>query len=153
MSECQKCQNWHDCKAPPDFFHYGEIRWCPYQCLWIISHKETLKGGGWPQDPSQSDNNFSRSNVQTEAPFVKPELIIGEVEARLAMTPSKGELLITQVEDGRTIDNLSDGARAVLMYIKGWRRKGMSFYKWQWQIRQRKNEDKLSSKMVKIETT
>lgn len=131
---CRNCKRWQDCKAPPDWFNYAEIRFCPYQCLWIIARAEILKNGQWPPQEGQAESPRGKGQFKTEASFVKPELIIGEVGARLNRTPNKGELLITQIEDGRTFGNLSDGARAILMYIKGKDRKRISFRRWQREI-------------------
>jgi len=129
--DCQHCKDYRECTAPPNWFHYGEIRWCPFQCIWILRNADTLRAGRWPPQEGQAESPKGKSQFKTEASFVKPELVIGEVEARLSRTPDKGELLITQIEDGRTFDNLSDGAWAILMYIKGNRRKQISFRRWQ----------------------
>ena len=126
--DCRHCKDYRECVQDCTWFHYGEIRWCPYQVVWILQFKETLLAGRWP--PNTSDDNIGTRTFKTEASFVKPELIIGEVEARLERTGKQGELLVTQIEDGRTLSNLSDGAREVLMYVKGFRRKNMGFKKW-----------------------
>ena len=130
MSECRKCKDWHDCKAPPDWFHYGEIRFCPYQCLWILSHAETLRAGRWPAQAGQAESSNGQRQFKSEASFVKPEIIIGEVESRLESAGVHGKLLAAQAEAGRTLDTLDWEALQALMYIKGWRRKKMSFRDW-----------------------
>ena len=129
--DCRHCKDYRECKAPPDWFDYSQIRWCPYQCIWILAHSDILRVGEWPkaEDGSGDSNSGSRA-VKTEASFVKPELIIAELEARLERCGTQAELLVTQVEDGRTLSNLSPGAREVLMYIKGFRRKRVGFKKW-----------------------
>jgi len=138
MNNCQKCKNWHDCKAPPDWWNYSEVRFCPYQCLWILANADTLRAGHWPIQEGQAEDPVGNRQFKSEASFVKPELIIGELESRLAKTPNRGELLVTQIEDGRTLSNLSNGARAILMYLKGRKRKAMDFNAWQRQKRYRK---------------
>ena len=119
---------------------YNEIRWCPQQVIWLIEHKETLIDGHWPQDPYGADNNTGSRTIKTEASFVKPELVIGELETRLERCGKQAELLVTQIEDGRTLSNLSPGAREVLMYVKGFRRKRMSFSAWKKQRKYRQND-------------
>ena len=109
---------------------YNEIRWCPQQVIWILQFKETLMEGRWPQDPYGADNNTGSRTIKTEASFVKPGLVIAELEERLKRCGTQAELLVTQVEDGRTLNNLSPGAREVLMYVKGKDRKNMGFKKW-----------------------
>jgi len=126
--DCRNCKDYRNCIGK-DWFHFGEIRWCIYQVIWILVHAATLRAGQWPKD-SSSDSNLGQRSVKTEASFVKPELIIGEVEKRLERTGKQGELLVTQVEDGRTLSTLSPGAREVLMYVKGFKRKRIGFRKW-----------------------
>ena len=128
--DCRDCKDYRVCIGK-DWFHFGEIRWCIYQVIWILAHAETLRAGQWPKaEDGSSDSNLGQRSVKTEASFVKPELIIGEVETRLERTGKQGELLVTQIEDERTISNLSTGAREVLMYVKGFRRKKIGFKKW-----------------------
>lgn len=85
---------------------------------------------------------------------MKAGIAISELEARLARTPNQGELLITQVEDGRTLSNVSDGARAILMYVKGKNRKRINFKRWQREVwdasNSRKNYHKQIVKEVEI---
>lgn len=61
---------------------------------------------------------------------MKPIIAISELGVRLGRCDWQAELLITQVEDGRTFDNLSQGAREVLMYVKGFSRKRIGFRRW-----------------------
>jgi len=86
-----------------------------------------LREGQWPLQYVESGES---RQLHAEAYFVKAVLVITEVEVRLAMTDNNGELLVTQVEDGRTLKNLSDGAREILMYVKGNRRKKVGFRRW-----------------------
>ena len=136
--DCRNCRDYRGC-AGKDWFNYAEIRWCVYQVLWIITHKETLQSGRWPKDPyGSADDNPGRRNTASEASFVKPEVVLAELEARLARTHNWGELLITQIEDGRSILSLSDGAMEILRYVSGFRRKALSFSRWQRQKRYRR---------------
>ena len=130
--DCRRCKRWKGCPGE-DYFYYGEIRWCPYQVIWILQNAETLRAGQWP---APRDDSPGSTQVNPEAYFVKAGIAITEVEARLDRTPGQGELLITQVQDGRTLSNLSDGARAILMYVKGFRRKRMGFRRWSREVRQ-----------------
>lgn len=126
--DCRHCKDYRDCIGK-DWYNYAEIRWCIYQIIWILKNYTSFMAGRWPKDPYGSGSNGQRI-VQTEATFVKPILILAEVRSRLKRTGSQGELLITQIEDGRTLSTLSDGAREVLMYIKGNRRKRIGFRRW-----------------------
>ena len=135
--DCRNCRDYRGCIGKA-WFNFAEIRWCPLQVLWIITHRQELQAGRWPQDPyGSADDNPSTGNTATEASFVKPDVVIAELEERLRSAGSQAELLICQVEDGRSFSNLSSGAREVLMYVKGFRRKDMSFMRWQKQKRYR----------------
>lgn len=132
--DCRRCKRWKGCPGK-QWWHFGEIRWCPLQIIWILQHAEELRAGQWP--PQDEDSRESRQ-LRAEAYFVKAGIAISEVEKRLETTPGKGELLITQVEDGRTLGTLSHTAYRILMYVKGKNRKDMNFKSWQRQERYRK---------------
>jgi len=131
MTTCQDCKDYRECDGLKPFYNYAEIRWCPYQCLWIILYSGTFMLGKWPVDPDNPhDNNSGRTNIQTEASYCKPITILAELEQRLERTGMSGKLLVAEVEAGRDFSNLSREARDALMYIKGFRRKRDSFAKW-----------------------
>jgi len=144
--DCHHCKDYRECVSPPGWFHYGLIRWCPYQCIWIIRNASILRAGQWPKDPDSVDDNAGQRKIKTEASFAKPILILAEVEARLDRTDNHGELLITQIEDGRDFNTLSDGARAILMYVKGARRKRIGFRRWKREVWNAKNCQKVPVK-------
>jgi len=114
-----------------EWYHYGEIRWCPRQIIWILKHAEQLDAGDYPAPFLLSGGS---SQIKAEGYFVRPEIIIAELRDRLRTTPNQGELLITQVEDGRVLGNLSPGAYEILMYVKGSRRKRIPFNRWRREI-------------------
>jgi hypothetical protein len=129
LSDCRDCKDYRLC-IPPDWFNYAEIRFCPFQVIWIIEHAETLRDGEWPRDPNIADNNQGGRNIKTEAAFTKPILILAEVESRLRKTGINGRLLVAQIEAGHEFSNLDRDARDALLYIKGWRQKRMGFSQW-----------------------
>lgn len=128
MSErdCRKCKRWRGCPGK-EWYHYGEIRWCPQQIIWILQHADIFRVGDWVAKHEESGGS---QQLKAEAYFVKAGIAISEIEARLETTPNKGEILLTQVEDGRSLETLSSGAWAILMYIKGKDRKALSFKDW-----------------------
>ena len=130
--DCRRCDRWKGCLGK-DWYHYGDIRWCPLQVIWILQNAETLRAGLWLSPP---DDSAGKAQINTEAYFVKAGIAITEVQDRLDRTPSKGEILLTQVEDGRSLSNLSDGARVILMYVKGFRRKRIGFRRWSREVRE-----------------
>lgn len=145
--DCQKCRQWKGCPGK-DWYDYRDIRWCPLQNIWILQNAASLDAGIYPEQYK----GHSRQ-LRAEGYFVRAKIIIGELRQRLDRTPNKGELLITQVEDGRTLGSLSPGAYEILMYVKGRDQKLQDFYAWQRQRRynykmaqdRRKNKTKLPS--------
>ena len=125
--DCHTCKRWKHCPGK-DWFHYGEIRWCPYQIIWILQNAATLDEGTWVVDKNLTDESDRRA--LNEAYYVKAKITIAEVRVRLAQHPDRGEILVTQIEDGRNIVTLSDGAYEILMYVKGKNRKVEDFNAW-----------------------
>jgi len=126
---CRDCKDYRECIGK-EWFHFGEIRWCPYQVIFILANADTLRAGHWPQDPDRVDDNAGQKRIKTEGAFTKSILILAEVETRLKRTGIHGKLLVAQVEAGREFSNLDPDARAALMYVKGFKRKRMSFGAW-----------------------
>ena len=145
--ECRDCKDYREC-VPPVWFNFAEIRWCPYQVLFILANTETLRAGRWPQDPDKADDNSGQRTVKTEGTFTKPILILAEVETRLERTGVCGKLLIAQAEAGREFSNLDYEAKSALLYIKGWRRKKEGFSAWK---KRRNYRQKGYQKVVKEE--
>lgn len=137
---------WKGCPGQ-DWYDYGDIRWCPRQVIWILQNANGLEAGIWPEQ-----FKIHSRQISVEAYFVKAKLIIAEVKHRLELTDNQGELLITQVENGRSLEDsptssgLSQGAYEILMYVKGWRRKSTDFHAWQrkrkYNMKMAQNRDK-----------
>lgn len=149
VKDCLKCKSYKDCeghfyevdteagKQYVSWYHYGEIRFCPYQVIWIIEHSDTLLAGRWPPNPegtSYTDPKI-RTGYKSEAYFIKPVEILAEVEARLKRCGIDGKLLKAEVLAGL---ELSQESRAALMFCKGKWRKRMSFLQWQRKVRYEK---------------
>lgn len=152
---CRKCKNWKDCKGREclicgtrtlefycepckaetqlirkSWYHYGEIRWCPFQTMWLFQNADILHDGKWPPELEQP-NKAGRSQLRGEGHFVKPKIAIGELEKRLETTGTAGALLREQCENGKTLEELHPEAYSVLMYVSGRSRKKMSHRAWQ----------------------
>ena len=134
MIDCRDCKRWRDCIGKP-WYSFSDIRWCPFQVMFIIEHRGELLDGEWPDSPDNS--SYTDAGIQTspghEAYYVKPELVIGEVEKRLETTREAGEALIGEVDSGLSIDGLSPPAYRALMYLKGKTRKRVSYPLWKTQ--------------------
>ncbi len=142
---CLKCQDYRNCpygEGKP-WYHYGEIRFCLFQILFIIENEESLERGDWPINPDGS--SYIDPNIKTgfgsEAYYCKTVEIIAEVNYRLARTGVDGKLLREQVLRGVEYNDLDPEARSALMYMKGMRRKRMSYKAW---IRKRRYENKVT---------
>uniref|UniRef100_A0A6M3LQN9 Uncharacterized protein n=1 Tax=viral metagenome TaxID=1070528 RepID=A0A6M3LQN9_9ZZZZ len=127
MTKCRDCKRWQEC-AGKAHFTYSDIRWCPYQVMWILEFAETLLSGVWPIDEAIESGNSKR--IAHEATFVKPEIAIGEVEKRLKSTGEVGKCLRKAAEQGQAIQTLAEPEYNVLMYLKGKKRKIQSYSQW-----------------------
>jgi hypothetical protein len=128
--DCRKCRQWKGCPGK-EWYHYGEIRWCPQQIIWIYQHADVFRAGDWVARNVESGGS---RQIHCEAYFVKAGIAIAELDARAEGMEDRGELLITQIEDGRTLETLSPGARAQLMYLKGKNRKKSDFRRWRREV-------------------
>jgi len=140
--DCKHCKDYRECKAPPDWFDYSQIRWCPFQIIWLLRNKEEFWAGRWPRDPNSPDDNVGSRIFKSEAYFAKPELVWAELKERLDRCGEQAELLITQIEDGRDFYSLSSGAREVLMYCQGFPRRKIGFKRWLRKVYYRHGENK-----------
>jgi len=134
-SPCLKCRNYKECPfgSGKRWYTYQEIRFCPFQVLFIIEKAGILGKGTWPPDPDGS--SYVDPGIMTgftgEAYFAKPIEILAEVELRLTTTKEAGEALIDEVQAGITnIEMLSRPAKRALMFTKGWRRKKQTYSQW-----------------------
>ena len=126
--DCQKCKDWHGCVGKP-WYSYLEIRWCPFQVMWILRYCDVLHSGRWPS-PDERPDTVPYEQFHNEAPFVKAALIIAELEHRLARCGVAGKLLKAQARAGDNLDYLEGEAWQALLYVKGFRRKITSFTDW-----------------------
>jgi len=132
-NSCRECKDYKKCpyNGFKGWFHYGEVRFCPYQIIFLIEHRLTLLSGNWPPSPDASSyTDIARRGFKSDAYYVKPEEIIGEVELRLKTTGVAGEALIDEINQGLNFEQLSRPAKRALLFIKGWRRKRTSFSVW-----------------------
>jgi len=137
VKDCRKCKSYKDCTGK-SWFHYGEIRFCPFQVLWIIEHSDILLSGDWPPNPEGSGyiDPKIKTGYASEGYYTKPVGILGEVNYRLKRAGVNGKLLRAEILAGL---DLSDESRSALMYVKGWRRKTISYQRWERQRRYRSN--------------
>lgn len=123
---CQDCRSYKGCGGHENY-SYPEIRWCPYQVIWLIENADSLRTSGWDID----DDNLGSPNTKTQAGFVNIANVLAEVDIRVAAAGRHGQKLRDQIlQEGRTFSNLSFQAMAALMYIKGWRRKRIPYARW-----------------------
>lgn len=126
--DCRRCTNWRLCPGKESYL-FAYLRWCPYQILWVLANSETLHSGKWPPQYSPFEEP-RKKQLNEEGYFVKPAIIIAEVEKRLETCGTPGKLLIREAQAGEALETLSDEAFSVVLYVKGWRRKETDFNTW-----------------------
>jgi len=141
--DCRDCKRWKGCpgkwysytengkNVEEEWYSYRDIRWCPMQIIWIYQCADIFRAGNWVERHEESGES---KQLHAEAYFVKSGIAISELDDRAKGIDDRAELLITQIEDGRTLVNLSDGARAQLMYLKGKDRKKINFKRWRREV-------------------
>lgn len=132
MKDCRKCRTYKDCPGKP-WYNYGDIRWCVYQVFFIIENWATLLAGDWADNPDGSSyiDPLVKTGYKAEAYYTKPEEILGELDYRLKRTGTDGKLLKAQIMAGDDYNDLESESHLALMYVKGKRRKRMSYKDWQ----------------------
>ena len=134
-SPCLDCKDYKKCpRSTKDWFAYYEIRFCPYQVIFIIYRVATFRDSKWPESP-YGRNDIApgvRAGFRNEAYFVKPKIVLAEVEYRLRrVTRDAREALIDEIMMGKIdLDDFSRPAKRALMYVKGFRRKKQTFSQW-----------------------
>lgn len=138
---CQVCRNWRRCvyNEGKEWYTYPEIRYCPYQVIWIIDKATTLRLGNWPLCPEGSSyiDPGIVTGYSSEAYYAKAIRVIADVSSRVSRTDVDGLLLWEQAENGKTIKMMYHQSRRALMYVKGWRAKRLSYSNWQKQSKYR----------------
>lgn len=135
-SPCLKCKDYNKCPygEGKEWYTYGEIRWCPFQVIWIIENAEILHDGKWP--PPLGNSSYIDSGILSALkgePFkVKAFAVVDEFDIRFRTTREAGEALVGEVVNAgiTIIKKLSRPARRALMYIKGERRKTQTYSQW-----------------------
>lgn len=119
-----------------EWYSYKGFNFNKEQVLWAIGNLETLRNGLWPAEPKETGYTEAigiRKSKQTEATFVKPIGIAGELDWRLKRTKTDGKLLEAEVRASEHLKfwtPLSDEAKMALNYISGWRRKTLPYYQY-----------------------
>lgn len=143
IADCRKCKRWQLCPGGKAWYSYADIRWCPYQILWLLRYAATFHAGKWP--PTDDPDTLKKKGKQArEAYFAKAVTVIGEVEARLGTAGDDGKALRKEAAAGRGIESLTEGAYQALMYCKGKGRKDMTYPEWKWQRLHRAMIDKIN---------
>ncbi len=130
MRECKNCK--HNC-VRHDWFSYGEIFFCRFQMIWLISNIAELGEGNWPDSPDSSsyvDLPISKQ-FRDEAYFAKPVELVAEIMTRLRKAKQDGQTLMEEIHSGlREYYLLSGVAKTALNYISGWRRRRETYRSW-----------------------
>jgi len=128
FGDCHECRSWKGCPGK-EWYHYGEIRWCPQQSFWLLKYADILHTGQWPV-PDATAPGGMRGQAVKEAAYTKVVLAIAEIDRRLKRTGWRGRLLAEECKNRDKMIYLSDDARDALYYVAGWSPKKMSFQQW-----------------------
>ena len=134
-SPCLDCKRYKDCPYGEGklWYTYAEIRFCPFQVIWIWKHTDELYEDKWPDNPIISSyiDAAIKTGYANEAYFVKPRVILAEVVKRMKTVSRDAiEAFIDAVEKDYSVKNYSPPANRVLSYLKGVRRKRQTFSRW-----------------------
>lgn len=121
-----------------DWYSYGEIRFTQPQIEWGIKNLVLLKVDQWPACPEGNAERTGHSALRTEANFVKPAIIAGEIEARLEMVGRDGDLCMLCYHSGieeykiaRMMNwDVQEVGRRIdraMSYMSGWHRRKISY--------------------------
>lgn len=138
MSDCRECKGKYKECTGQEFYTVEDIRFCPYQVLWMIEHFFWLSSKGieregidWPDDPNSSGSelpNVQRSR-RAGAYFERSIDAIAELAIRLKNLGRSADLLLAELQAGME-GHLTDEADAAFHYITGNRRKRRPYYNW-----------------------
>lgn len=135
MIDCRTCKGKYKECIGKACYTISDIRYCPYQVLWLIEEFFHLDGGGiyrcnidWP-DTEMADMPSIQRFAQTSAYFTKAIEIIAELAVRLKRLGRSGELLLAELQAGME-GNLTSEADAAFHYITGNHRKVDSYPHW-----------------------
>jgi len=131
-----KCRgDYKNCTKNCEWFSFGDIRWCPFQVIFVIEHLEMMQEGNWPPDPSgRVDLPIGKQRLKAEGNFTRPCQVVGEVEVRLnRLTRAYRRALLQDINNQVLIPNFSYEAECALYYITGWIRKDRPFRKWRYE--------------------
>ncbi len=114
-----------------EFYSYGQFTFKRDEVLWALRNADLFREGKWPPQNIASgytDPGIRRKGVKREPAFVKPAVIIAEVDWRLERAGVDGKLLLAEVQAG--YERFSDEAWSALNYISGWNRKEDTYPAW-----------------------
>lgn len=148
QTDCDNCKRL--CETPnADYFEISQIRYCRVQMLFLIEHIDQLADGIYPRNPQISgyQDSGSQSLSASDAGFVNPILIHGEITARLKACMEDGETLLHEVRflNADYYEALSNASKSALNYCSGNNRRRMSYMAW---LRDRKRKLKIHKSVV-----
>lgn len=135
---CRECVNWNACpleKRTDLYFQPGDIKYCRVQTLFLLAHWDFLEAYQYPPDFRITGYNDMPmvSGSSSQAPFQLAADIHMEIEVRAESVKhyaiDRWRLLIAEAMLGYKYNDLSSGARSVLNFISG-RRKRMGYRQW-----------------------
>lgn len=102
----------------------------PEHIVWIILVLSEYQGDSWPEEPSSAIDVIGGRLFSGCTYFEQASMVRAELDVRLEKTGRHGELLRTQIIEGK---QYTYEARRALQYCRGRARKAMPYRKWLWQ--------------------
>ena len=107
------------------FFAPSESRFCRPQIMIYIEHAETFRSGSWIPEPNGS--SYTDPSIRSKAvkiPSKAAEELAAEMDSRLKMIPEvETALLIEQVTNHKTFEELSKYSKQCVNFLSGFRRR------------------------------
>ena len=132
--DCRECPDPKACRGHTyseggesvPWYTIGEIRFCRYQMVFLISELAMLESGHYPPDPRGSsyiDPAVKTKRKRSYGGFEKPVELAAEVKLRLEHAGWQGTRLRKEIMDGCSMSDLEPASKVALWYVSGKRRK------------------------------
>lgn len=108
-----------------DFYSPGEIKYTRQQCLWILQHLGSLKGGYWP--PEATSYTSSKRTGSLKAPFITAAEVYIEITDRLEKCEIDGLILLAMECWGESEESLSKYLNMPIWSIRKRRKNALNY--------------------------
>lgn len=132
-SPCLTCKGkYQECPfgQGQEWYFYYELRYCPYQIMWILQNLEDFELDIYPPHPRYEEPDIA-AGYANQAYFCKPRAIYADINSRLGRTGKDGIILIEQLKQEKILfKELRPQARNACLYIRGVYPKETDYPQW-----------------------